>query len=247
MRRVKPWQAHTLPFGQSAWLPIAIGGLLLTAAMTTSAAPKAGGGNEALLKAQGMIRQLTQEKTALQAEKTAWATEKADLEQRVQALEALIQRLKPLAADAERLKVSVVEVRSHLESELGQERQRHQGLLQRHKDVLTKAKAIQSDNQLLVNAVQERERWIGQCTEQNRALQSVNREILARYQDKGFWQKLAELEPFTGIGAVETENMIEDYHYKLDHLQITPFHSETPGTPESQPAAPPVPDEEGAS
>lgn len=212
-------------------------GLALALVFEAAAAPKqAGGGNEAVQKAQGVIRQLTQEKNALQAEKSAWLQEKSDLENRIQGLETLVARLQPLAGEVERYKSGLAELRNHLEAQLGQERQRYQGLAQRHDDVVTKAKAIQSDNQLLVNAVQERERWIAQCSERNLSLLQANREVLERYRDKGFWQELAEVEPFTGIGSVATENTVEDYQYRLQQLQITPFTAETPDSG-AEPAA----------
>lgn len=219
-------------------------GIILLLCSTASAAPKTSDGNAAVVKAQGIIRQLTQEKSALQAEKQQWQTEKADLEARVQALDNAAARLPTLQAELERYKAALDATRGHLESQLGQERSSRQALLDKHNTVVGKAKAIHADNLLLVNAVKEREQWIAQCGEQNQALRKANLELVDKYRGKGFWQKVAEVEPFTGIGQVDSETLAEEYHYKLKQLQVTPFEAAA-GEPEAVPAETPVADERG--
>ncbi len=209
-----------------SYLPLVLFALLLTCIEDGRAEPKApGGGDAAIKKAQGMIRQLAQEKSALEAEKTAWLNEKAELDAKLKALDDAVRKLQPLQGEVERYKNGLETVRSHLESQLGQERQTRQALLEKHNRVVAQARDIQSDNRLLVQAVQEREQWISQCGDVNRKLQTANQEILGKYQDKSLWQQLAELEPVTGIARVETETTVEDYRYKLQQLKITPFQA----------------------
>lgn len=213
--------------------------LALLALQPLQAAPKTNDGNAAIIKAQGMIRQLTQEKTALQAEKQQWQTEKTDLEARIQALDAAAARLPGVQAELERNKSALAAVREGLENQLAQERQHRQQLTEKHTAVVSKAKAIHADNLLLVKAVQEREQWMQRCGEQVQQLRQTNLEVLQRYRDKGFMQELAELEPFTGIGQVNTESTVEDYVYKLKQLQVTPFEI-SDAEPAAMPADSPV-------
>jgi len=223
----------------SFYFPLVLFALLLASIEDGRADAKAPSGGDAMLKkAQGMIRQLSQEKTALEAEKTAWLNDKSALDAKVQALTAAVEKLLPLQAEVERYKSGLEAVRANLEAQLGQERQSRQALLAKHNDVVAKARDIQSDNQLLVQAVQEREQWIADCTTRNRAMQTANQEILAKYQEKGVWQQLAELEPVTGIARVETESVVEGYQYKLQQLKITPFQPAA-GTDTSSAAAEP--------
>jgi chromosome segregation ATPase len=211
-----------------------LSGMILGLA-TATAAPKTNDGSAAIKKAQGIIRQLTQEKAALEAEKTALLTEKTTQDAKLSNLEETVKKLQPLPAEVERYKSALESVRSSLEAQLSQEQQRQQALLQKHNDVVTKAKAIYADNQLLVQAVQEREQWIAQCSTRNKELNTAYLELLSKYKDKGVWQQLAELEPLTGIGKVATETVVEDYKYKLQQLKITPFQVQaepTKGAPE---------------
>ncbi|WP_347989125.1 hypothetical protein [Methylomonas sp. AM2-LC] len=211
---------------------------LLSAVSVVSAEPKAAGdGGVAIKKAQGLIRQLSQEKSVLEAEKTAWLTEKTALESKLKSREEELKKLEPLPAEVERYKTGLETVKTTLESQLGQERQSRQALLQKHNDMIVKANAINADNQLLVQAVREREQWIEQCSKHNQDLRKVNLDILGKYREKGLLQQIGELEPFTGIGQVETESIIEDYRYKLQQLKITPYKPSQQPVTDSAPAA----------
>lgn len=217
--------------------------LMLLGQQVAQAVPKTNDGNAAIVKAQGMIRQLTQEKAALQAEKQQWQAEKADLEARVQTLDASAARLPVLQSQLEQYKNALESVRGGLESQLDQERQSRRVLLEKHNTVVGKAKAIHADNLLLVKAVQEREQWMQTCGEQMQKLRQLNLEIVRSYRDKGFLAQLAELEPFTGIGQVDTEVAVEEYVYKLKQLQVTPFEINE-AEPVAVPAESPLPQDE---
>jgi chromosome segregation ATPase len=203
------------------------------------AEPKAADGGQAIKKAQGMIRQLSQEKSALEAEKTAWLNEKAQLEAKLKTLEDSVRKLQPLQAEVEQYKSTLEVTKSSLDAQLEAERQQRQALLQKHNDVVVKANAINADNQLLVQAVKEREQWIAQCTASNTALRNVNQDVLKKYQDKGFFQQLGELDVLTGIGSIESETAVEDYRYKLQQLKITPFKGRESAAPAAESPANP--------
>lgn len=178
---------------------------------------------QALRKAQGMLRDLTQQKTQLETENTA-------LKEQLKKLEADVKRLEPLQGEVERSKASIESLKGSagaLEHRLGQEQEKYTQFAAKHREMLAQAKKIQSDNQLLVAAVKEREQWIGQCGERNRAMLDANKELVGKYKEKGFFDKLAELEPLTGIGRVEAETVEQDYRYKLQDLQMTPFEDKT--------------------
>jgi chromosome segregation ATPase len=215
-------------------------GLLLACLLSVPAlaAPKQeSAGQLALKKAQGAVRQLTEEKQALEAEKTA-------LIDQVKKLEGTAQQLGPLQAELvlhksqeEALHTS----NSTLAVQLQGERDKLQNLHNKLKDIVAQAKLIQNDNQLLVAAVKEREQWIGQCRDKNHQLLEVNQALVGKYQDKGFWSKAAELEPFTGIGKVETQNTVESYQFKLADLKVTEFAEAGHAQPAEADAAAPNP------
>lgn len=192
--------------------------LVLNAPAIHAQAPKqSNAGDQALRKAQGMLRQIGQEKAALEAEKS-------ELLQQVKNLEAEVKRLQPLQQEIDRYRASTENLqglKGKLESDLEKAQKRAQKQLKKQQKIIDQARQIQNDNQLLVAAVQEREQWINVCTANNSNLVEINQELLNKYQKKGFFQKLGELELLTGISNVTTENLVESYQYRLEDLTVT--------------------------
>lgn len=192
--------------------------LVLNAPAIHAQAPKqSNAGDQALRKAQGMLRQLGQEKAALEAEKS-------ELLQQVKNLEAEIKRLQPLQQEIDRYRANTENlqgIKGKLESDLEKAQKRAQIQLKKQQKIIDQARQIQNDNQLLAAAAQEREQWISVCTANNTNLVEINQELLNKYQKKGFFQKLGELELLTGISNVTTENLVESYQYRLEDLTVT--------------------------
>ena len=204
------------------------GVLLMLCCLSTAALaePKTeSAGQQAYKKIQGMVRQLTEEKQAL-------AAEKAELLAKVNKLEAVAQQIAPLQAEVALHKGQADSLRNNngaLEAQLANEQNKQQDLHRKLKEIVAEAKQIQTDNQLLVAAVQERERWIKQCGDNNHALIEANTAFLGKYQEKGFWDAVAELEPITGIGKVAGQNTVESYQFKLQDLKVTEFEPSANG------------------
>jgi len=190
---------------------------------------------QVLRKAQGALRQLSEEKAKLEEENAALQKEKAELADKAGKLEAQLKLLEPLPAEVERLKAAVQALQAAnagLQSQLGSERDKEAKLRAKLKEIITQAKKIQGDNQLLVEAVKEREQWIAQCGQKNGGLAELQGELIQRYESKGFLEVLKDAEPLTGIGHVQTENTVQDFQFKLQDLQATPFASQLPAAQE---------------
>lgn len=185
---------------------------------------------QALKKAQGVLKQLNEEKTALEAEKKMLSDEKAALQMQVEKLESALKQLSPLQAEVAAQKSAADSLRNSngaLSSQLSRSQANERELNKKLQETVAQAKLIQNDNQLLVSAVQERERWIGRCDEKNRDVIHAANELTTKYQNKSFLEKLSEVEPFTGIGNVEVENTVQNYQFKLEDLKVTAFEKET--------------------
>lgn len=199
---------------------------------------------QSLRKAQGMLRQLSQEK--------------ADLEAKVQGLDEQVKKLEPLNAQ---LQVKLKEAQAALEAEdktvktlqmekaaleknkvtlSGQITQLKEGIAtqrehieQQNEQLRSAAEQIDAtnaeleknreDNQLMVNAVKERTRWIEDCSNKNRSLVKFQGELIKKYDSDGLWDKVKNAEPLTGIGRVSRENAVQDFQYKLQDLIVTPW------------------------
>lgn len=192
--------------------------LLLCLAQGAAAEPKQESAAQlAMKKAQGALRQLGEEKRALE-------TEKAALQEQLAQLDGIAKQVPPLQSELQQHKAgadSLRQANQALEAQLHGEQERSQSLQRKLREIAAAAKQIQGDNALLLAAVQERQQWIAQCSDKNRQLLEANQELLRQYQDKGLWSSLAEQEPFTGIATVATQNTVETYRYKLEDLQAS--------------------------
>jgi hypothetical protein len=221
--------------------------LLVLSAPAYAEAPKQDAAvQQVLRKAQGALRQLTEEKAQLEADNAALQKDKTALQEQVGKLEAAVKLLEPLQGELEKQKAAAAALQNAnagLQGQLDSGKQREEGLHGKLKNTVGQARKIQADNQLLVEAVKEREEWIGACQQKNAAMLDANEELLQRYQDKGFWDKLGDVEPLTGIGKVHTENTVQDYHFKLQDLKATPFASKAPPAEPTKAALPEDEDE----
>ena len=54
----------------------------------------------------------------------------------------------------------------------------------------------------------------------NLQLYKYSVELMDRYQNKGVWTSMAQMEPFTGLKRVEIENLLDEYRDKLDAQKV---------------------------
>ena len=184
------------------------------------------GAQQALKKAQGILRKLTEEKAAIEQEKADLIKEKEGLQARLGQLENTVKQLTPLQSEVVVQKNAAEALRNtngSLSSQLSDTRETMRQLKAQQQETIVQAKAIQNDNQLLVSAVKEREKWISQCSEKNQKVIAAADELAKKYDSKSLWQQLGESEPFTGISNVEVQNTIQNYQFSLDGLKVTPF------------------------
>lgn len=179
----------------------------------TGAEARREGGEDVLRKAQYMIRQLNQEKGELQKQV-------AELQKEI---DALSKQQNAMDASLEKSQLNSHRLIERVQSDA----EKYRTLMDRYRETVLTLHQSNADNQYLVQAVEEREQWIGECRERNQGLYAANSDLLARYK------KAATRfdEPFTGIGTVTVENETQEYRFKLEDLQVTQFRSDVDVTP----------------
>ncbi len=194
--------------------------VILASSFPVHAERREGGAAEAMHKAQIMIRKLSMEKTALQAEN---AKLNVQLKEQVAKLESLRGKL-----EKNRKKLGRAEKNNHrLVDRITNDTDQFRKLLKKYKDVSLTLRHAMQDNMLLVNAVQERTQWVERCRTQNEALYKAGLELLDRYKNKTVAEVIKGKEPVLGLGRVELENTVQDYRFRLEDLTVTPFQSST--------------------
>jgi type I site-specific restriction endonuclease len=231
---------RTLSSRRLAWLLVA---LLFVGGGASAQERRSAGSDQALKRAQYMLRLLNQEKSELESQVAGLEEEKRDLAKEVGRLEAQV-------ADTEGRLEASQEVNDRLAERIRSDLEKYKDLLGRHRNTVRALREANNDNQMLIEAVREREEWIDTCREQNEGLFEANQDLMQRYKDLAF----RHTEGIFGIERVSYENEVQEYRFRIEDLTVTAYepsmdasaHVRTPrqGLPEAQegaqvPASPP--------
>ena len=141
-----------------------------------------------------MLRQMTLERDAVQAENTRLKIEVEALNRK----HAGVKKSSDTALAKSRESIAV------LSADL---KQTAQNLLR-----------TESEKTLLQETVVGQAQQVETCESHNVKLLQVNQDLLGHYEKKGFFDSLMQREPITGLKGVELENIVQDYQDRLDRL-----------------------------
>ncbi|HEB87479.1 MAG TPA: hypothetical protein ENI68_10750 [Gammaproteobacteria bacterium] len=176
---------------------------------------------DAMHKAQIMIRRLSMQKSELQAESSQLSARVNELEDKVAGLESGLEKSRKKLGKAEKNNDRLV-------GRIRNDSDKYKQLLEKYRDVSQTLRSAMRDNNLLVNAVQERSQWTEQCRTQNEKMFKASLDLLDQYKNKTVAQVIKGKEPVLGLGRVELETAIQDYRFRLEDLTVTPYQPSTP-------------------
>lgn len=198
---------------RNAFVALLVGSVAgLALAVPVAAQERRSAGDQALKRAQYMLRQLTQEKQELESEVARLEEEKAGLEAEVEGLsEELDATEARLDGSREQIGELVARIRSDVE--------KYQKLRTRYLETARELEKANRDNAFLVQAVQEREDWVGRCQERNADLLAAGQEILDRFKTLA----LGQTEGIFGFERVRLQNEVQRLRFRLEDLQVTQY------------------------
>jgi len=160
----------------------------------------------AAAKAQFMLRQVSGEKT--------------ELETKNKELQAQIDALNKKNANLEKEQKVTDLGKEKLSDQIGNIKDKYVALVDKYNALRAAYIAEKQNNQKADLKMQARDGFIHQCVDNNKKLFTINREILGKYEDKGFWDVFNQKEPFTGLSQVELENLVQDYQFQNEDARI---------------------------
>jgi len=173
-------------------------------AQQQSAADKAA--QAAAAKAQYMLRQVS--------------GEKATLEQKNKELQAQIDALTKKTSALEKDQKVAEMGKEKMSDQISGIKDKYVALVGKYNELRKAYIDEKQNNQKADLKMQARDGFIHQCVDNNKKLFTINREILGKYQDKGFWDVFNQKEPFTGLTQVELENMVQDYQFQNEDALV---------------------------
>jgi chromosome segregation ATPase len=187
--------------------------VLMTLVPVQAAAPRDQGGGDALRKAQQMLQSLATEKSRLEAENLRLAEELKKSQSELESTRGSLGKVEQAHGSATQRNAALVE-RVRVDSD------RIADLQNRYRSELGDA---QADIRLLHAAVEERDRWIGECQAKNDGLYEANVELLDAYRNKGPLAALGQREPVTGLASVKVENVVQEFQFRLEDLRTVKY------------------------
>lgn len=164
----------------------------------------------ALAKSQYMLRQIT-------ADKSEMEKKNKELDEANKTLKTQLDKLQNELASKNAL-LSQWQTRAQEQQEALAKTQQESGLQQ--KELKRSAELINHQKTNIESRLQTQRANLSLCMENNRKLYDINKELVANYQNKGFWAVAKQKEPFTGKQQVEIEKLAQEYQYRLDDAVV---------------------------
>lgn len=177
--------------------------MFIAIAMTTGDVWASDPEDQKVLRIQRMLRQVSQERDALQAENAKLKIEIEDLNRKHTG------------------------IKKSSDSALAKSRESIAALNADMQQAMQNLRRTESEKNLLQETVVSQAQQIETCESHNVKLLQVNHDLLGQYENKGFFDAMLQREPLTQLKRVEIENIVQDYQDRLDRLV---FRKKEPAT-----------------
>ena len=170
--------------------------LAIALIMITSGASAGDVDDQKAVKAQRMLRQMALERDAMQAENTK------------------------LKGEIEELNRKLGGLKKSSEAALSKSHDGYATLNEKLQQTTQSLRNLESDKNQLQETVVDQGLLIESCEDKNARMVQINRELLVRYERKGFLDAILQREPLTQLKRVEIENIAQEYQDKIDQLEF---------------------------
>jgi len=202
--------------------------LLLMTTFATVAATARDDGNanqDALAKAQYLLRQISTEKDALKAENDKLQEEITKRDAKIDKLNKKIKHANDSLDNSKELVGRYQETVAAQRDRMAEMRDKFQKLVDKYRELVAALKLVESERTGLESKVSEQLKVLESCSNKNQELYQVSVDLMRQYENKGVWDALMQKEPVTQLKRVEIETMLEETQNRIDDLKI--FTSQT--------------------
>lgn len=159
--------------------------------------------DEAMARAQFMIRQVSAERDQLQTDKASLQKQFDELQKKYDGLE---NRSSKTSGD---MKEQFAQLRDLYETERKE-----------HETTRASLATLIAEKNQLTDVAANQTQSLEMCIGNNKKIFEITSSLLTAYEDKSAWDSLMQAEPVTGMSQVEIENLVDDMQYKLDGLRL---------------------------
>ncbi len=166
--------------------------------------------DDAMARAQYMLRQMNAEMVQLKATQQTLLAEKDALQKDFDQLQNKYEKLtSKSSANKQAMNDKVSELK-----------QKYTEMVEQNNETRKQLSEVTQEKNRLYTVATEQTQAIDLCVNNNKKLYGINRELLGKYENKGVLDSLTQAEPFSRLSQVQIENLVDDYQYKLDDLRV---------------------------
>lgn len=175
--------------------------------------PRDGGGNNS--QAQALIQQLGMERTRLNAENAKLKKQVKDLESKLGEATSENEEISSQLGSSQQQLSNKSALSDELRSRLEDANSKLKELIAKFRETITNLRGVEDESAQRAQEITRLERELTSCATSNIELSKLGYEMLDHYEDKGFWDRAGQNEPFTQIKRVQIENLVDDYTYLI--------------------------------
>lgn len=190
--------------------------------LSYASAPRDGGGGGANAQAQQLIQQLGMERTRLNAENAKLKKQVKELEEKLETTSSENQEMTSQLGSTQKQLTTKSALSDELRSRLEAANAKLQELIAKFRETITNLRQVEDESEQRRQSIVSLEKELNTCATNNVALSKLGFEMLENYQNKGFWDRAGQNEPFTQIKRVQIENLVDDYTYLIQDQEYTP-------------------------
>jgi chromosome segregation ATPase len=194
---------------------------LLVLAVGTAAAddPKAARTQEALRRTQEALRQSQAEAGELAQSKTQ---AESKLKSTSDELEALRNSSKSTQSSLRSQLQTSTAAQADLSRQLEEAKRQLAALTAKDEETSTALKTSQTQLARSETDLKASTAANTSCEAKNLKLYEYSQDMATRYKNKGVWASMSQKEPVLGLGDIQTQTMLQEYHEKLAAQRIIP-------------------------
>ena len=169
---------------------------------------------------QALIQQLGAERTRLTAENAKLKKQVKDLEKEVESIKADSESKNAQAAseiNSTRQQLAAkTELSDELLSRLKDAKSKFDELVAKFRETISNLHKVENESAQRGQEIVRLNDELKSCATSNVELSRLGIEVLDNYENKGFWDRAGQKEPFTQIKRVQIENLVDDYKYLIE-------------------------------
>lgn len=178
-----------------------------------ASSPRDGGGANS--QSQALIQQLGMERTRLNAENAKLKKQIKNLEGQLEELNGEKETAQSQLTKTQQQLSSKTQFSDDVVNRLKDAKSKMEELIGKFRETISNLRQVENESAQRAQEITRLEQELNSCATSNVELSKLGLEVLDNYENKGFWDRAGQKEPFTQLKRVQIENIVDDYTFLI--------------------------------